>query len=261
MANQLIGKLSVSGGSAPVLDTLNVTTNGTYTPPTGTDGYNEVNVNVSSSTPVLDTLSVTTNGTYTPPTGTDGYNEVNVNVPSSTPVLDTLSVTANGTYTPPTGTDGYNEVNVNVPSSTPVLTSITITENGRYYPPSGVDGYNDIRVSIHDFIADGNSVLFFDSTHGLVVSFYSENVNSVENLSSHYNNSKFYNVFKDRQVWCKVYEDVDATEPLGYIGFYQNTIRAWDLTLSQNINIEGAYGSIVLSDDTQQQDNNGCILF
>ena len=227
MANQLIGRLSVSGGSEPVLDTLNVTEN----------------------------------GTYTPPSGTDGYDEVNVNVPSITPVLSTLSVTENGTYTPPSGTDGYNEVNVNVPSVTPVLTSITITENGRYYPPSGVDGYNDIRVSLHNYLADGNSVLFFDSTHGLVVSFYAEAVNSVENLSSHYNNPKFYNIFKDRQVWCKVYDDVDATAPLGYIGFYQNTIRAWDLTLSQNINIENAYGSIVLSDDTQQQDNNGVILF
>ncbi len=76
--------IETSGGD-PVLDTLDVTENGTYTPPSGVDGYNEVNVNVSDIPPVLNTLNVTENGTYTPPTGVDGYDEVNVNVDTSKP--------------------------------------------------------------------------------------------------------------------------------------------------------------------------------
>lgn len=40
---------SIQTGTQPVLDTLNVTANGTYTPPAGTDGYDEVNVTVSPS--------------------------------------------------------------------------------------------------------------------------------------------------------------------------------------------------------------------
>ena len=69
---------SIQTGSAPVLDTLNVSTNGTYTPPAGTDGYDEVNVNVPGAT--LQSKTITENGTYTPGVGVDGYNEVIVNV-------------------------------------------------------------------------------------------------------------------------------------------------------------------------------------
>ena len=89
--------------------------------------------------PILDTLNVTENGTYTPPSGTDGYNEVIVDVPTPEPVLDTLSVTENGTYTPPSGTDGYNEVNVNIPLNNQVMTqSFNIfkesSSNQSFYP-------------------------------------------------------------------------------------------------------------------------------
>lgn len=98
-------------GGQPKLTTLEVTENGTYTPPEGYDGYNEVSVDIE---PTLDTLSVTENGTYTPPEGVDGYNEVVVDVPTPSPVLQTLNVTSNGTYTPPANVDGYNQIIVNV---------------------------------------------------------------------------------------------------------------------------------------------------
>lgn len=69
---------SIQTGTQPVLDTLNVSANGTYTPPTGTDGYDEVNVSVPGAT--LQSKTITENGTYTPGVGVDGYNEVIVNV-------------------------------------------------------------------------------------------------------------------------------------------------------------------------------------
>ena len=270
-----------------ILSSINITENGMYLPPSGVDGYDEINVNVPSSnlsnttftqngtyTPSgvvdgwdrvtvdvdldLDSIEITENGTYTPPSGVNGYDEISVSVE---PKLDSITITENGTYTPPTGTDGYNEISVNVAGGTPVLTRLDAYANGRYTPPTGTDGYNEVRVRVYDAITDTNCILFINEPNGLVVSFYGVTVHQVENLSSHFNNAKFYNVFKDRQVWCKVYDSVDATTPLGYIGFYQNTIRAWDLSLSQNITIEGGYGSIVLSDVTQQQDNNGCIIY
>ena len=97
----------------PILDTLNVTENGTYTPPSGVDGFNEVNVDVPTPSPILETLNVTENGTYTPPSGVDGFNEVNVN--TSQIILETLNVTESGTYNAPTG-KAYNIVNVDIPS-------------------------------------------------------------------------------------------------------------------------------------------------
>lgn len=59
------------------------------------------------------TLNVTSNGTYTQ-SGDNAWATVNVNVPSSTPTIQPLSVTSNGTYTAPSGVDGYSPVTVNV---------------------------------------------------------------------------------------------------------------------------------------------------
>lgn len=59
------------------VEQLTATENGTYSE----EGvaYSPVIVNVPA--PVLDELTVTENGTYTPPSGTDGYDEVTVDVP------------------------------------------------------------------------------------------------------------------------------------------------------------------------------------
>lgn len=60
---------------------------------------------------VIEPLSVTENGTYTAPTGIDGYSPISVTVPQTT--VQSLNVTQNGTYTAPTGT-AYSPVVVDV---------------------------------------------------------------------------------------------------------------------------------------------------
>ena len=137
----------------PVLESLSITDNGTYTPESGVDGYNTVEVNVPEKT--FNTKSITrtytANGQYSiaTPDGYDGISDVNltVNVPSREPVLETLNITDNGTYTPSSGVDGYNSVSVNVPKEHHNVTSKSITANGRYYS-DGNDVWNRVDVNL-----------------------------------------------------------------------------------------------------------------
>ena len=88
-----------SEGSDLITETLQVTANGIYDAPEG-KAYNQVEVEVS---PVLDELVVTENGSYTPPLGIDGFNEITVNVPSSSnssaPMKDVNFYDYDGTIT------------------------------------------------------------------------------------------------------------------------------------------------------------------
>lgn len=61
---------------------------------------------------VLQALEVTKNGNYTPARGVDGFKSVTVNVPE--PVLQPLNIIENGVYTPGDGIDGYSEITVNL---------------------------------------------------------------------------------------------------------------------------------------------------
>ena len=88
-----------SEGSDLITETLQVTANGIYEAPEG-KAYDQVEVEVS---PVLDELVVTENGSYIPPLGVDGFNEITVNVPSSSnssaPEKDVNFIDYDGTIT------------------------------------------------------------------------------------------------------------------------------------------------------------------
>lgn len=102
----------------PILEELNASENGTYTPSSGKDGFSRAVVNVQ---PKLEELNASANGSYTPSSGKDGFSRVNVNVPSGggSAVLVQKTITANGTYNAllDDEADGYSEVVVAVPSS------------------------------------------------------------------------------------------------------------------------------------------------
>lgn len=68
-------KMSGGGGSEPTIEALSVTENGTYTAPSGVDGYSPVTVNVPGITPT-GTISITQNGTV----DVTQYASANINV-------------------------------------------------------------------------------------------------------------------------------------------------------------------------------------
>ena len=106
-----------SAGQEAVIQSLSIAANGTYTAPTGVDGYSPVVVNVPERVPVLEDKNISSNGTFSASSGFDGLGTVVVNVPERVPVVESKEITANGTYTPPQGVDGFNNVVVNVASS------------------------------------------------------------------------------------------------------------------------------------------------
>ena len=164
---------SGGGSKPPVLEELNVTDNGTYSPSDGVDGFNPVNVNVPIPTFTTEELSVTANGTYTP--STDGYSKVEVNVPTPEPNLQakSIEIVENGTQTisADEGYDGLSnvEVSTNVPTPEPNLqakeTSQTITDNGIIpiivRPDSGYDGLSSAKVIIRTNVAASMPIVKF----------------------------------------------------------------------------------------------------
>lgn len=101
--------------AAPAPTPLTVTRNGVY-PAESAVGFGPVTVNVEGGggAAVVEPLNVTNNGTFTPGTGVDGFNPVTVDVE---PNLQSKTVTANGTVTPDAGYEGLSSVTVNVAAS------------------------------------------------------------------------------------------------------------------------------------------------
>lgn len=176
--------------------TKEYTANGQYSiaTPDGYDGISDVsvNVNVPSREPVLESLSVIDNGTYTPSVGVDGYNSVEVNVPKEHHNVVSKSITANGTYNS-TGDEVWNRVDVNVPSREPVLETLNITENGTYTPSSGVDGYNSVTVNVASSGSTGFDTTGITNIDNL---YNASTVNSVNMLLFNFDSVKsMYNLF------------------------------------------------------------------
>jgi hypothetical protein len=130
-----------SGGDVDVVQ-LTATENKTYTAPEG-KAYNPVKVNVPE--PVLDSITINENGHFTPPAGTDGYDDITVYVPY---VTQGTTINENGDYTPPAGVDGFGRVIVDVPTPPPSLQSLTASHNGYFLPSSGYVGFSEVNVDV-----------------------------------------------------------------------------------------------------------------
>lgn len=99
---------SIPTATPPVIQSLNVSANGTYSAPVGVDGYSPVSVAVPASAVDTGTKNITTNGTH----DVIGYANASVSV---LPVLQSKSATPSLTVqniTPDGGYDGLSSVSV-----------------------------------------------------------------------------------------------------------------------------------------------------
>ena len=191
----------IQGGGQAVTTSLSVSSNGTYTPPSGVDGFDLVTVSVSSSMKPEESLveTITTNGTYS-------YS------PSAGSVFDSVTVT------------------VSVPSSVSLSTRSISTSS---LPP-----FNNVYISapagiaydvIHLYNDYTPYVLVYETTDVLSLSNWNpENkvfYNTYEGLGLAYSMDYWNyipdNMFYGRTTLKKVYFGLDDGDSgIGYDAFY-----------------------------------------
>lgn len=224
---------------------------------------------INTGESVIESLSVTQNGTYTVPSGVDGYNPVTVNVPSDEPSLQALTVIKNGTYLPDVGYDGFSSVIADVPTSGKsesfinydftkcigTINQITYSSIGATFPSSTGAAFlllparkNDITIYIDVGkmnLSSGTHRRFLmrDSSNGFIyrsTGVWSVYMNSWEDSQltdgSLFNNSK-----------VKFYIDAN-----GYWHIYKNNILIWEPAtrmslLSSELQIGSTTGTSIIN--------------
>lgn len=140
--------------------------------------------------PKLQKGVATSNGTYFPPEGKDGFSEFEVNVPGRDPILEEKTVYANGIYLPGEGKDGFSKFVVNVPQPPP-----TPIASDSLYPIPALPGYTDAfrlkfgnRAALASTFKAGQTVVFFPTEvrHRVGTESYIEFANNATNYRIFY---------------------------------------------------------------------------
>jgi hypothetical protein len=183
--------------------TITIKTNGTH----DVSGYANAKVNVPTGNEALGSIVITENGTYTPPVGIDGYNNINVNIAGGDsgdkPILTSKVITANGVYdATKEGFEGYDSVTVKVYDANISLQDKTITANGTYTADGAYTGLGTVTVDVlggvipvEGFRNETIGTDYFEDDYGYVVSgtwygtkisdyaFYSEWLNKIKTIN------------------------------------------------------------------------------
>lgn len=157
--------LGVTGNLIPVNnETIQITSNGVYTPSSGHTGFSEVEVDIN--TVHNQDITINSDGVYTPDQGYTGFGQVTVNTSGTLQPVKAFTVDANTstttTVTPDNGYAGMASVTVDLSwieqqlqalnagdaETTPELEDITVTQAGAYTHGAGYDGLGTVTVNL-----------------------------------------------------------------------------------------------------------------